>query len=341
MASSRRLSIEERQKVVCEYDRLKNYRQVAKLFKISVKGVRKIIKKSIETRTLADRPRSGRPRVTTTQENLLIVRLCKKNPEILVKEIQEQLQNAGSMVSQTTIRRRLHDAKLRGYVARKKPLLSNVHKKRRLEFALKYENKSLDFWKKVIFSDESKFEVYGNNRRKTIWRSNSDNPYDKKYLRPTVKYGGGRVIVWGCFSWFGTGQLHVINNIMTAHVYCDILRNNLLKSARAMGLNQDFIFQQDNDPKHSAKITMQYLKKNKIKLLDWPSMSPDLNPIENLWDEIKRRIPSTSRRNVAMLENEILNVWLNMPKRILQKLVESMPRRLRAVIQNNGGHTKY
>lgn len=341
MAPRRKLTVEERIKIVYEYEKIKNFSAVGKLFKVSPEGVRKIIKKSLECPSLADRPRSGRPRATTSVDDRLIVRQCKINPKIVVREIKDQLQEAGTSVSETTIRRRLHDANLRGHIARKKPLLTSIHKKRRLEFARKYSDKPIEFWKRVVFSDESKFELFGNRRRQTVWRTSNDNSYDDKYLQPTVKHGGGSVMVWGCFSWHGVGRLQVIEGKMTAQVYCNILRDNLKQSAETMGLGRIFKFQQDNDPKHTARITKQYFEDNEVDLLEWPSMSPDLNPIEHLWDELDRRIPVSIRRNRNLFKNKILETWSIIPVETLQNLVESMPRRLKAVLQNNGGHTKY
>lgn len=341
MSSRRKLTVEERLNVVFEYQKLKNYSAVGRLFQISPEGVKQIIIKSREAATLADKPRSGRPRVTSIRDDRLMVQLCKRNPRLVVREIKEQLEETGRTASQTTIRRRLHDAKLTGHVARRKPLLTKVHKKRRLEFAKKYQNQPLEFWKKVIFSDESKFEIFGNRRRQTVWRSKGDNPYSERYLHPTVKHGGGGVMVWGCFSWFGVGNLHVIDGRMNAVMYCDILESNLEDSAASMGLSGSFVFQQDNDPKHTAKTTKDYFSAKGINLLDWPSMSPDLNPIEHLWDEIDRRIPTTCRKSKAVFVEKILETWASLPNTVLQKLVESMPKRIEAVLQNRGGHTKY
>lgn len=89
-------------------------------------------------------------------------------------------------------------------------------------------------------------------------------------------------MVWGCFSWVGIGQLVEINDIMTVDIYIDILRNNLEVSLIQLGLENNFILQQGNDPKHTAKKTKKFLNSHHIKLLDWPPQSSDLHPIENI-----------------------------------------------------------
>ncbi|MGH0128558.1 UNVERIFIED_CONTAM: hypothetical protein FKN15_040258 [Acipenser sinensis] len=86
-------------------------------------------------------------------------------------------------------------------------------------------------------------------------------------------------MMWGCFSSAGTGHLVKIEARMDGAKYREILQENLLQSAKKLKLGRKFTFQQDNDPKHKAKATMEWLKNKKVNVLQWPSQSPDLNPI--------------------------------------------------------------
>ncbi len=113
----------------------------------------------------------------------------------------------------------------------------------------------------------------------------------------------------------------------------------LLPSLRALGRRA--LFQHDNDPKHTSKATVGFLKKNRVKVIQWPSMSPDLNPIEHLWGILKRQVEHHSPSSIQSLKEVILEEWKKIDLAKCRQLVHSMPRRIGAVIKNHGGHTKY
>ncbi len=225
----------------------------------------------------------------------------------------------GQPVSAQTIRRALHQIGLHGCRPRRKPLLKMMHKKARKQFAEDKQTKDMDYWNHVLWSDETKINLFGEE-------------YKDKCVLPTVKHGGGSVMVWGCISAAGTGELQFIEGNMNANMYCDILKQILGHRA---------VFQHDNDPKHTSKTTTALLNKLRVKVMDWPSMSPDLNPIEHLWGILKWKVEERKVSNIHQLCDVVIEQWKRTPVATCKALVNSMPKRVKAVLENNGGHTKY
>jgi hypothetical protein len=143
-------------------------------------------------------------------------------------------------------------------------------------------NKHIDFWKTVLFTDESKFNIFGSDGPQYVWRKPKEE-LDPKNIIPIVKHGGGNAMVWGGMGYAGVGELAIGKGIMIAKGYVNILRGNLKKSVRKLGIQDSYLFQQDNDPKRTARITREWLLYNARGLLETPPQSQDINPIENLW----------------------------------------------------------
>ena len=242
-------------------------------------------------------------------------------------------------VSRYTVTRRLHEAGLFGRVSSKKPLISKKNRMARLKFAKKYRNWTFEDWKKIIFSDESKFNLFGSDGKRYVRRPIGSRN-DVRYQTPTVKHGGGSIMVWGAFSAQGVGPLIQIEGLMTSVMYRDILNSHLLPYARS-DMTRKWIFQHDNDPKHTSKLVKGWLSSKKIKVLDWPAQSPDLNPIEHLWAEVKCRIGRYKNSNKAELFQILTEEWKKIPYDYITQLIESMPRRCAAVIAAKGMNTKY
>lgn len=159
-------------------------------------------------------------------------------------------------------------------------------------------------------------------------------------LKKTVKHGGGNIKLWACFSWHGCGPIYWIKQNMDQHEYVNILENVMLPYADE-NMPLRWIFQQDNDPKHTSKKARKFFQDKNLSVLPWPAQSPDLNPIENLWQDLKKTVATHKVKNVAELWKVVQEEWSSITQRKCQLLVDSMPRRCNAVLQNNGHATKY
>lgn len=242
-------------------------------------------------------------------------------------------------ISARTIRHRALEIGLRARRPAKKPMITKRNQIKRLKFARDHLNWDISKWKTVLFSDESKFNIFGSDGARTVRRPTNqrNNPL---YTKKTIKHGGGNVMVWGCFSYNSIGPIHQINGIMDSLHYKSILNDVMLPHLEwEMPLKS--IFQHDNDPKHTAKIIKSWSTENRVDVMEWPPQSPDLNPIENLWEIVERAIDRSAVRCKADLFKAISEAWRRIPKIKIKNLIESMPRRCKAVVESKGFATKY
>jgi hypothetical protein len=129
----------------------------------------------------------------------------------------------------------------------------------------------------------------------------------------------------------GVGDLVFIDKIMDRFLYVNILANNLDTSAAKIGLDR-YIFQHDNDPKHSSALVKKFLEEKKINVLKLPSQSPDLNPIKHIWAYMKRELRGKMFKNKDELKKTLLDLWNDISVDFVRKLMILMPRRIRAVL---------
>ena len=240
----------------------------------------------------------------------------------------------------STTKRRLREKGLIGCIVVKKPLLRPANRLNRLNFVKEHKDWTIAEGQNVLWSDESKFELLGTSRRQYVRRNNNER-FSPNCIAPTVKHGEGSVMVWGCFNYERTGSLVKIDGIMKKEQYHNILERHAIPSGTQL-IGRGFIFQQDNDRKHTSHLCSNYLQRKEdegvLQKMEWPPQSPDINPIELLWDKLDRRAEDLRPISLSGLRNGLNQAWDNITAQQLQKLVKRLPKVCSAVIKAKGGH---
>ncbi|KAG2464594.1 TC1A transposase, partial [Polypterus senegalus] len=337
---SNELSVDLQDRIVSRHKSGEGYREIFAALKVPMSTVASIIRKWTKFKTTWTLSRAGRPSKLSDRGRRALVREVTKNPMVTLSELQRSSVERGEPSRRTTISAAIHQSGLYGRVARQKPLLSKRHMAAHLEFAKRHLKDSQTMRNKILWSDESKIELFGVNTRCQVWRKPGTIHHQANTI-PTVKHGGGSIMLWGCFSVAGTGRLVRIMEKMTAAMYRDNLDENVLQSALDLRLGRQFIFQQDNEAKHTAKISKEWLQDNSVNVLEWPSQSPDLNPIEHLWRDLKMAVHRRFPSNLMEFERCCKEEWAKLAKDRCAKLVASYSKRLEAVIAAKGASIKY
>lgn len=175
----------------------KTDRQIAADFGVSHTTVGRIYKRFLQTKSLDRKPGSGRPRKSTERQDRSMIRIVKNDPRKTATDVNKYAtQQLHLNLSSRTIRRRLCDAKLFGRRPAKKPLISPKNRQARLSFARRFQHWSKSDWEKVLWSDESKFNLFSSDGIRYVRRPKGQR-YNPRYQVPTVKHGGGSIMVWG------------------------------------------------------------------------------------------------------------------------------------------------
>ncbi|QRV92552.1 DDE superfamily endonuclease [Ceratobasidium sp. AG-Ba] len=286
-------------------------------------------------------PRSGRPCKLTTEDAKYAALLLARGKASDATALQRSY---FPHVSPRTLRRYLKKIGMRPYRRRKVPLLKIKHRRARRAWARVRLLWPQAAWDDIIFSDESRIELFGPDGSRYCWRHPGQSPYDPRFTKKIVSHGGGGIFVWGCITREGVGRLHRIDGTLTAAKYTEILRTEFLGTLADYKLTpSDIVFQHDRDPKHTARLTTQWLLKRRVNVLPWPSKSPDLNIIEHVWARLKEKVRAHQPipRNKNELWKVVLDEWKSIPADFIGDLYDSLPRRALAVYTAKGGNTRY
>jgi len=311
---------------------------IARVLRISQSTVGLWIKRYDEGENCSRMPGSGRKRKTSQQYDRAACRMILADRFTTAADILKVLPAEG--VSKHTIYRRIREGtEFNNYWAAKKPFISERNRLRRVEWCRLMLPVTINEWMYILWSDESPF-VLRYNHKKKVWRRHNER-YSPQCTVGTVKHDQ-KIMVWGCFTGHGVGRLYLVEGILEQNQYIRILEHEMLPSAQNLFGDRYWALQQDNDPKHTARRVQQFIRQRGIHLLPyWPSQSPDLNPIENLWSILDNNLKDRRPQSKAELFQVLQEGWNRLDVDLLRRLVESMPRRIQAVIDANGYMTKY
>lgn len=320
------LSEFEKGKIVALHSSGKSINHISATIRRSRDVVRKYIN---NPEGYGSRKRSGRPSSLSSHDRRSILRAAS-NRNISANQIQAEL---NIPASKWTIGRVLRSSSHLQYSKKKpKPSLKDHHKTARVAWAKEKMSWTTE-WREIVFSDEKKFNLDGPDGYQYYWHDirKEEQIYSKRIQ------GGGSVMIWAAFGWKGKTEIAFVNGRINAAAYQRVLEEHLLPSARKIS-GANWKFQQDNAPIHAATSTKHWFASKNITVIDWPALSPDLNPIENLWGILSRRVYLNGRQfqSVDELKSAIAEEWQKITVKELQNLINSMPNRVFEVISKHG-----
>ena len=177
--------------------------------------------------------------------------------------------------------------------------------------------------------------------RRRVWRRRGEQ-HAECSVQPVTAFGGGSVMVWGGITLTNKTPLIQINGNLNSNRYvAEILRLHVVPHAATIG--NGFILMDDNARPHRGRVVTEFLAGAAIERMVWPANSPDLNPIEHLWDQLKRSVYRriTEYSTLADLAQLLQEEWTAIPQRRVSRLVNTMRRRCLEVIEKRGGYTHY
>jgi len=297
-------------------------------------------------RTLQEVPfisKGGRPKKLNPRDVRTCVRaIC--NGAKSAKSIAQQLRTDFDIIcTAQTVRRALLSEGFQAKKKIKKPAISEKNRKARLAFAKSHKDWTIYDWHRIVFSDETKINRLCSDGITWCWVPKNSGLTSAR-ISPTVKGGGGSIMMWGCITHKGPGLACQIEGKMDQNLYRSILEDELFQTLDLYDLKQSkTIFMQDNDPKHRAKSVMKWLAEQDFSILDWPAQSPDLNPIENLWRQVKLMLSRFDSPPIGLAElwDRTASVFSQITASECVSLYETMPSRMAAVIKAKGRWTKF
>ena len=316
------------------------HNEVARRFGVHRNTIQNLWRRYQQQGNTRDRPRSGRPRVTSqAQDNH--IRVTHLVNRFRAATLTARTLPGLRVISARSVRNRLLEHNIRPRRPAICPILLQSHRNARLAWSRQHLRFTHRDWSGVLFTDESRFHLDGSDGRNRVYRCVNERYADACVVQ-RAGFGGGSVMVWGGITSHGRTQLVIVAGNPTAIRYRDeIIRPHVLPFLQ--GQRGAVMLKQDNARPQVARVVTDFLGQQNVNTLPWPAVSPDLSPIEHLWDEMERRIRLLPNQPLTLnqLGRDLVQVWNNIPQGFLNHLVSSMRRRCQACVHAHGGHTRY
>jgi transposase len=321
--------------------------QLAEQFNCHIRTIQRIWRHGKDRGHHHDADRSGRPPKLDSKDIQCLERDITSNRRDPLATITENFIPANATsVSERTIRRAIGGhLGMDRCIAAHKPFLTPTHHQTRLNWANYRKSWKMTEWERVVWTDETSVELGKQSRQTMVWRKPGER-YLESCLAPTFKSGRQSLMVWGCIAYGRVGPLvrmpkdertgaDYVRNILSGPLWD--FYSELYEERGAM------LVMEDGAPIHRSKVACNFRSSNFLETTDHPAQSPDLNPIEHVWHQLKVAVNKCSIRPKSLDElwGVLQEEWAKITVDYINTLIDSMPNRVRAVIEAKGGSTKY
>lgn len=330
----------DRGRIVAYRDCGLSFREIGSRVGRNQTTVMRICDRWMQEGTTDRRVRSHPPQCTTSRDDRQIVRMAVTDRSATSRTIAQHIQSVTHHpVSARTIRRRLQQSGL----SARRPLLrlplTQNHRRLRRQWCDERRMWTAE-WNEIVFTDESRFCLQHHDGRIRVWRHRGERMLNSCVMHRHTGPAPG-IMVWGGIGYHSrTPPVRIAGTLNSQRYISEVLEPVVLPYLQGL---PTAIFQQDNARPHVARIVQGFFVNRQIELLPWPARSPDLSPIENMWSMVAQRLTQITSPAATpdQLWQRVEAAWSAVPQEHIQSLFESMPRRVAAVISNNGGYSGY
>lgn len=325
------------------------YKRIHKMHpEIPISTIRDTIKREQERTNQRSKPRSGAPEKLTDEDKQNLIDLTIQNPHIKYAELRNAVNNKVTIRTIQSMFQQIHKRK---WKQRKRPEIQPLNAQKRLTWALKYEYYTPQEWRRILWSDECSVERGKGGQLIWTWHSLTEQlrEHDVREIRTGKSI---KKMFWGAFKFDKQSPLVPLTSDGSSAgggITATVIKQLYMEQLPELLSNGD-IFMQDNAPVHRAHIIRDLLQELGLDIMEWPPYSPDLNPIENIWAIMKTIIindhpelqnaPDNDQTLCALIQ-AAKEAWGSIEERVLKNLSNTMPNRVRAVIEADGWYTKY